>query len=111
MMLRQICNCSDRDRCDAFRFGRRKPVLILHGWAAARALGIDSAIAAQQLRCQANVLSAMRGIRIMCAPLDFDPNRFGSKSNSLFEHDIFRKPVFQSPDRSEAGFRDHAKKL
>jgi hypothetical protein len=87
------------------------PSLILHGWAAARALGIDSAIAAQQLRCQANVLSAMRGIRIMCAPLDFDPNRFGSKSNSLFEHDIFRKPVFQSPDRSEAGFRDHAKKL
>jgi hypothetical protein len=45
------------------------PSLILHGWAAARALGIDSAIAAQQLRCQANVLSAMRGIRIVCAPL------------------------------------------
>jgi len=32
------------------------PSLILHGWAAAHALGIDSAIAAQQLRCQAKRL-------------------------------------------------------
>jgi len=38
---------------------------ILHGWAAALALGIDRATAAQQLRCQANILPAMRGIRVV----------------------------------------------
>ena len=32
--------------------------------------------------------------------LDFDPIRIGSKSNFLFEHDLFRKPV--------TTFRDHA---
>ena len=42
------------------------PSLILHGWAAALALGIDSATAAQQLRWQANILPAMYGIRIVC---------------------------------------------
>jgi hypothetical protein len=42
------------------------PSLILHGWAAALALVIESATAAQQLRWQANILPAMRGIRIVC---------------------------------------------
>jgi hypothetical protein len=41
------------------------PSLILHGWSAALALGIDRATAAQQLRCQANILPAMDGIRIV----------------------------------------------
>ena len=41
------------------------PALILHGWAAALALVIESATAAQQLRCQANILPAMRGIRVV----------------------------------------------
>jgi len=38
---------------------------ILHGWAAALALGVDRATAAQQLRWQANILPAIHGIRVV----------------------------------------------
>jgi len=38
---------------------------IVHGCAASHGLGIDDATAAQQLRCRANILSAMHGTRIV----------------------------------------------
>jgi hypothetical protein len=38
---------------------------IVHGCAASHAPSIDSATAAQQLQCRANILSAMRGTRVV----------------------------------------------
>jgi hypothetical protein len=65
MTLQQICNGGDSDRCDAFRRSRREPAPD-HTWMRNSAcLGSGSAITAQQLRCCANVLSAMHGIRIV----------------------------------------------